>query len=143
MKLNKTRLSTEQHRIKHSTLIFLFLSFTTGTLLIAWQKDIQWSMISAAISGLILLPFAGLSIAYIFDTLSSSDTISSSSGSDGSIFDLIMLVFYLGLFLMGYMIAFRFMFTSEYNWRKAGIYFLSMILGTGLGISLGFVLNKY
>ncbi|WP_143845420.1 hypothetical protein [Nostoc sp. T09] len=94
MKLNKTRFSTEQHRIKRSTLIFLFLSFATGALLIAWQKGIQWAMISAAVSCLILLPFAGLSLAYIFDTLSSeSGNTSTSASSGGSIFDLIMLVF--------------------------------------------------
>ena len=143
MKLKKKRLSTKQHRVKRLTLIFLFLSFTTGAFLIAWQQGIQWAMISAAISGLILLPFAGLSLAYIFDTLSSDGNISSSSGSSGSIFDFFILLFYLLLFLIGYIKAFRIMFTSEYNWIKAGIYFLSMILGTLLGTSLSLVLNTH
>ncbi|MDZ8055638.1 MAG: hypothetical protein RMX68_026640 [Aulosira sp. ZfuVER01] len=142
MKLNKKRFSTEQHQIKRSTLIFLFLSFTTGAFLIAWQKGVKWAIIYAAVSGLILLPFAGLSLANIFDTLSSeTGNTPSYSGSDGIIFDIIMLGFYLVLFLIGYITAFRAMFTSEYNWRKAGIYFLSIILGTLLGTSLGFVLN--
>ncbi|OUL28482.1 hypothetical protein BV378_07320 [Nostoc sp. RF31YmG] len=142
MKLNKTRFSTEQYRIKRSTLIFLFLAFTTGAFLIAWQKGIQWAMISAAVSGFILLPFAGLSLAYIFDTLL-SESGNASSSSSGSIFDLIMLIFYLVLFLIGYITAFRVMFTSEYNWRKAGIYFLSIIFGTALGTSLGLIFNMH
>lgn len=144
MKLNKKRLSTEQHRIKRSTLIFLFLSFTTGAFLIAWQKGIQWAMIFAAVSGLILLPFAGLSLANIFDTLSSdTGNTPSYSSSGGSIFDIMMLGFYVVLFLIGYIIAFRTMFTSEYNWHKAGTYFLSIIVGTLLGTGLGFVFNMH
>ncbi|BAY09484.1 hypothetical protein [Calothrix sp. NIES-2098] len=142
MKLNNKRFSTEQHPIKRSTLIFLFLAFTTGTFLIAWQKGVQWTVISTAVSGLILLPFAGLSLAYIFDTLS-SESGNTSSYSSGSIFDLIMLGFYLVLFLIGYITAFRAMFTSEYNWRKAGIYFLSIIFGAVLGTSLGFIFNMH